>query len=300
VPARTPPELVLLHEAKITDLLPREADGMRRYELSGITLANDRLYVIFDDTRDVGVLHRDLTPGAGNHLFPVPRGPGTGYEDIAHDPLSGHFYLLIESLPHDDGFTAAVDEYDQNLVPLSHSRLDFPVPSANKGLEGLTLVRRGGDLFLLGMCEGNRCAAGKEGRRPGGGRVMVFRRRSTHKGWRHVTTMRLPESLPFEDYSSLAVSGERIVVVSQQSSALWVGRLAPDGSWRVDGEGATYLFPRDRRGQARYCTIEGVSWLDADRFVVVSDKVKKDDADWDDADGGCRAKQQSVHMFAMP
>jgi hypothetical protein len=42
------------------------------------------------------------------------------------------------------------------------SALDRP----NKGLEGLTCVRRGGHAYLLGLCEGNRCKGGAEAASP--------------------------------------------------------------------------------------------------------------------------------------
>jgi len=297
MPAANTAELVLLQEVPILELLP-DADRDQRFELSGVVVVGERLYVIFDDTRAIGVLHRDLSMTSGNRLVPASAGLGAGYEDIAHDPASGHFYALIEALPRGKGFTAAVDEYDENLVLLSHDRLDFPLASENKGLEGLTLVRRNGEVFLLGLCEGNRCASGKEGRRPGGGRVQIFGRRRTHNGWRHLSTLRLPESLHFEDYSSLTVHGERIAVVSQESSALWIGRLAPDEPWRVDDEGVTYPFPHGDEGRPRYCTVEGVSWLDPARVVVVSDKVKRDELS--KVGGDCLATQQCVHIFEVP
>ena len=37
--------------------------------------------------------------------------------------------------------------------------------------------------------------------------------------------IRLPETVLFEDYSGIAVAGDRIAVISQASSALWLGRL---------------------------------------------------------------------------
>ena len=62
-----------------------------------------------------------------------------------------------------------------------------------------------------------------------------------------MTRIRLPKSLPFEDYSGIAVRGNRIAVVSQVSSALWTATLAPS-TWDITGEGTTLAFPRNERG----------------------------------------------------
>jgi hypothetical protein len=104
-----------------------------------------------------------------------------------------------------------------------------------------------------------------------------------------VTRIRLPKSLPFEDYSGIAVRGNRIAVVSQVSSALWTATLAPS-TWDITGEGTTLAFPRNERGQIIYGTIEGVPWISPDRLVVVSDKVKPAQPK------RCRAKDQSIHI----
>jgi hypothetical protein len=66
----------------------------------------------------------------------------------------------------------------------------------------------------------------------------VFDRGGRH--WDHAGTIRLPASLRFEDYSSLAVAGDRVV-------------------------------------------------------VVVSDRAKREGQDQ-----RCRAKDQSIHVFAIP
>jgi hypothetical protein len=43
--------------------------------------------------------------------------------------------------------------------------------------------------------------------------------------------------------------------------------------------------------------VEGVSWVSADRVVVVvSDRAKPDGRQ----DERCRAKDQSIHVFAIP
>src|SRR4029450_4141683 len=132
----------------------------------------------------------------------------------------------------------------------------------------------------------------EEGRRPGGGRVQVFERGLRH--WDRVATIRLPATLDFEDYSSLAVAGDRLAVVSQASSALWVGRIGPS-SWEVAGQGTVWAFPTDPEGRAVYCNVEGVSWLSADTVVVVSDRAKRNGQD-----EGWRAKDRSSRVSTLP
>ena len=104
--------------------------------------------------------------------------------------------------------------------------------------------------------------------------------------------MRLPDGVVFEDYASLAVSDDRIAVVSQASSALWV---APFSASTLElGIGTMYEFPRDGEGERVDCTVEGVSWL-GDHLVFVSDRTKVATQD-----ARCRAKDQSIHLFAIP
>jgi hypothetical protein len=120
----------------------------------------------------------------------------------------------------------------------------------------------------------------------------VFERGRRH--WERVATVRLPATLGFEDFSSLAVAGDRLAVLSQASSALWVGRIRPS-SWEVAGDGAVWTFPPGPGGRTMYCNVEGVSWLSADTVVVVSDRAKRDGQD-----ERCRAKDQSIHVFTIP
>ena len=185
-------------------------------------------------------------------------------------------------------------QYDGSLRYLRSDWLDFPLADANKGLEGLTCLRRNGRTWLLAMCEGNRCRGGPAGRRPGGGRIQVFTEEGPRGGWVHTGTIKLPRTLEFEDYSGISAAGDRLAVVSQASSALWVGRLKEDGTDLVD-EGTVFRFPTDSRGRSVYRTVEGVSWLGDDRVVVVSDKVKPGSGE-----RSGRAKDQSIHIFTIP
>lgn len=283
-------ELELIKEAKVFDVLGGRLDP--RLEASGVLAAGGLFYVIFDNLPHIACIGTELSPAAvANHVIEQDRGHHSGFEDIAHDSWSERFYVLIESLPRGGKFMAAVQEYDVNFGYLGTAWLDFPLDRPNKGIEGLTCVHREGQTYLLGLCEGNRCEGGAAGRVPGGGRIHVFQR-GRHQ-WDRVAKIRLPETVLFVDYSGVAVDGDRIAVVSQVSSALWVGNL-DRSRWEVTGAGTSYALPRDADGSILYGTAEGVSWIGPDKVVMVSDKVKPVQ------DRRCKAKDQSIHIFRIP
>ena len=295
MPTRRVPELVLVAERRVAELFP--SGGAGRMEASGVLTIDDGFLMVFDDSRNIGRIGRDLGDETDNVIITpqwaaANRATWDGYEDIARDPISGDYYLLVEAAEHgDDGWQAKVERVDTEFRALTASWLPFALPDAGKGMEGLTCVQRDGSSHLLAICEGNRCEGGKAGKRPGGGRVQVFT--PGQDGWAQVATIELPEHLWFVDFSSVSVSGDRIAVSSQESSALWVGRLASD-SWQIADDGTVYEFPRDLDGKVVYCMIEGVSWIDDRQFVTVSDRAKSS------TPGRCRDKQQSVHIFALP
>jgi hypothetical protein len=284
-------QLELVKEAKIFDILEGSLDP--RLEASGVLAKDGLYYVIFDNMPHIACIGPELSRAArDNHMIMQEEGHRRGFEDIAHDSRTGRFYVLIESLPRGRAkFMAAVQEYDADFRYAGTCWLDFALDRPNKGLEGLTCVRREGQTYLFGLCEGNRCKGGAAGRVPGGGRIHVFRRGP--RDWDRVAKIRLPETVLFEDYSGIAVAGDRIAVVSQASSALWLGRLAAN-SWAVAGPGISYALPRDADGSIVYGTAEGVSWLAPDLVVMVSDKAKPEQ------DRRCRAKDQSIHIFCIP
>ena len=73
-------------------------------------------------------------------------------------------------------FQARIEAFDAGFRYVETAWVDFPVERANKGLEGLATLRRGGQDTLLALCEGNKCRAGPLGRRPGGGRIHVLQK----------------------------------------------------------------------------------------------------------------------------
>lgn len=283
--------LELLKETKISQLLGAADD--ERFEASGVCTKNDSFYIIFDNSTSIARIGPDLQAGrAGNQLI-SPRELAPNYEEITYDRYRRRFYFLVEAEEYRRGvFKARIEEYDEKLQRLSSKWADFRFEHANKGFEGLSCVRRGGVDYLLCLCEGNKCQGGAAGARRGGGRIPVFRQGD--RAWQHVATIKLPKFLPFEDYAALDVRRGRLAVASQSSSQLWVGTLAAKG-WEIAGEGRVYHCPKDDSGRTVYCNVEGIAWLDADRLLAVSDRMKAGEQH-----ERCRGKDQSIHIFRIP
>jgi hypothetical protein len=283
--------LILVAERKLADLIdPPTADGV--LEASGVIARGANYFVIFDNVRRIARIHRSLEPGSNRHSWFGPRRDGAGYEDIAFSEYTRRFYLLIEAEKHPDGtYKALIDECDESARYKRRRWVDFAFEKRNTGFEGLSAVRWQKRDYLLALCEGNRCRAGRAGRKPGGGRVHVLQRAGTL--WKTVGRIKLPRSVTFEDYSAVSLRGRRIAVVSQQSSRLWIGTLRV-GEWTIAGKGTIYKFPRTKNGKIKYQTVEGLCWLTDRSFVCVSDLSKPT------SKKRHRKKDQSIHLFKLP
>lgn len=281
----------LVAERKLADFIdPPTPHGV--LEASGVIAKGAHYYVIFDNIRRIGRIHRSLEPGSPRHSWFGPKRDGEGYEDIAFNPYTRRFYLLIEAEKHPDGtFKALVDECDESANYKRRRWVDFAFERRNTGFEGLCAVRWRGQNYLLALCEGNRCRAGRAGRKPGGGRLHVLQCSGTL--WKSVARIKLPPTVTFEDYSAVSLRGRRMAVLSQQSSRLWIGTLQ-FGRWAIADAGNTYDFPRTRKGKIKYRTLEGICWLTDRSFVCVSDLADAKDSK------RCRRKDQSIHVFKLP
>ena len=201
-------ELLLLQEKKIAEILGGQVDP--RLEASGVLAKDGFFYVIFDNLADIACLNGQLTPDSGqNRMIQQWHGHQCGFEDIAYDRWSNRYYVLIESLRRSGGiFMAKVQEYDENLLYQSEAWLVFPLQRPNKGLEGLTCIRRNGQTHLLGLCEGNKCEAGAKGRKPvGDGFRSSVAGKSTGTTW---------GKFGYPKACSL-----RIIVVSRRMATVW-------------------------------------------------------------------------------
>mmetsp|Transcript_22727 Transcript_22727/g.29016 ORF Transcript_22727/g.29016 Transcript_22727/m.29016 type:complete len:173 (-) Transcript_22727:44-562(-) len=159
---------------------------------------------------------------------------------------------------------------------------------------------RNGTHYLLGLCEGNNCEGGNDGKDPGKGTILVLEY-DTSAGldgnWQVIDQILLPEDLPYQDYSGIDVyDNEFIVVVSQSESSLWVGRL-DDDNWTIrggDNGGFLFYFPIDSGGDKLFCEVEGVSWRSDNSVVITTDKTDDDDA------SSCDDHSQSLAVFTLP
>ena len=284
-------ELRLVKERRLADLVaPPKGSGVM--EASGIVSKGGDFYVVFDNVRHVARIDPGLSPTSKRHEWFGRRRPGDGYEDLAYSPARKRFYLLIEAEKHADGsYKPMIDECDEAGHFKGRRWVDIPFAKRNTGLEGLCTVSWKGAEYLLGLCEGNRCRAGKEGRKGGGGRIHVLARKGPL--WISLAKIKLPKTVDFQDYSAVALKGDRIAVVSQMTSKLWIGRLRR-GTWTIAGPGRIYDFPRTKKGKPRYCTLEGLCWLSNTRFVLVSDLSKRRYRK------GCGKTDQSIHIFDLP
>ncbi|MGK7877106.1 MAG: hypothetical protein AB4426_28580 [Xenococcaceae cyanobacterium] len=286
--------LELVKEEKIYNLLT-EWDESDRLEASGVLFQDSYFYVIFDNLSKIAKIASDISRSDDNKLLSCNRvNDYGGFEDITSNHYQQIFYVSIEALPHEDGgYKAKIQEYDCEFNRCIESNwVDFTFESENKGFEGLQYVYQDGNEYLLALCEGNRCKGGKKGRKPGGGRIQVLQKAADH--WKKIETIKIPKAVQFEDYSALSIMDNRVAVVSQASSKLWLGKFR-DSGWDFVDDGKIYQFPKNEQGKTIYCNVEGVSWIYSNKIVVVSDKRKSGEQS-----KRCRQKDQSIHIFNIP
>jgi hypothetical protein len=277
------PELELVREVTCAELF-----GPGVYETSGVVRVGDRLLVVFDNTARIGSVSLELDPGTATLSDDTSREGFSDFEAITHDPQTDSLFVAVEGQQEGPrSWRPHVLRYDASLQRTHRWRIDHPLPSSNKGVEGLAFVRLNGRAHLLALLEGNHGSSGDEGRDPGHGRILVLAWDEQADDWRIVSTKSLPAQAAFVDYAGIDVEGERVAVVSQSSSSLWVGSL--EGG----DPGQVYRLPRQPNGELRYGRIEGVTWLSESRLAMVSDQERP-------RDRGKGRVEQAIHVFELP
>lgn len=280
----------------------RDLKNQTTFEGSDIAELNGNYYVVFDSSMSLGMLDEKFQfRGDGQRLI-GERGQESQFEGIAHVPENDTWLLLAESIPtemdgiykpeitvgklHDD-----LDGYDI----VERCIVDFELTHENKGFEAIAYVNN----MLLGLCEGNYCVGGEQGKEPGNGRIVVSSLQRKDDGtcvWEPVSVIDIPRDAYFQDYSGMAIHSnlQKIAILSQEDAAIYVADFDVENLSFKEGTGAIYHLPRDTHCNKVYCNAEGVQFLDEYRLIIVSDKAKKDQP------FQCDDKDQSVHIFAFP
>lgn len=238
--------------------------------VSGICLVEDACYVIFRDRRDVARC-RVQPPHPSRTLRWFRQAPchfPPGYAGLTFDPNQTRFYALADAVPAgDDTCWPCVDTYDDSLRFVERRPVDFHCKGDQTGLVSVGLTTHTGQALMFALCGGYKCKRGKAGRKPGGGRIHVFRPGTSR--WEHVCRINLPKSVPFAGFSSLALLEDRLLVVAQGSPEVWIGRL-DSASLDVTGEGTIYELPHDEQGDPLVGAVTGVAWVNQNTILVTA------------------------------
>jgi uncharacterized protein YjiK len=279
-------ELIVQSEAKLNELL-RDRCEEDNLEASGVLFLKNEIFVVFDNCKMVAKINFEINKAK---LLGEDKNGG-GYEGITYDNINDRFYLIEESLKNNGAFNARLNHANKDFIIKSKNWLKYNFQSANKGFEGLTFVTKNNKTYILALCEGNECDAGKISKIHGAGRIKVFEKKK--EKWKYIASIRIPQSLEFVDYSGIDINEQNILAItSQESSAVWVAGLDVE-NWQIDDTGTVYYFPKHKNGNKTYCNIEGVAWVANNRLVVVSDAKKKTQPD------ECQEKEQSIHIVSM-
>jgi len=272
--------LHLVRERKLSQIIP--LSGINDYEASGVQLHAGQLYIVFNNMTKIGHVALDLL--SGGYASGGSSSAQSQYEGITFDDnATQHFYVVVEQT------NAEVVQYDDVASGSStdHQSTNVTFSSGNKGFEGLAWLRRNTNDYLLGLCEGFDCTSNHGG---SGGRGAIRVMAQNGSSWAaDPTSLRLPLAVTFKDYSDLALrlnpdGTYQVAVTSQESKALWIGRLSAT-SWSFLDDGTIYPLP-----SSDYCNVEGVSFLSASRVALVSDMSDPT---------SCNNKDEMVHIFDL-
>lgn len=284
--------LELITERKFHELIPG-AHPDDTFEATGISHKDGKFLVVFYDTPHFARLDAKLTPGHELNRLYRNMAKNVGYQDITYDSRGRRFMALTPGKKRDDGSTKArINQFDTELAYVEGRYIDYNVKGSDKILQGLAAIWRGNELSVLAICQGNKCKGGKKGSQPGGGRIHVFQPKTGY--WSHAATIRLPKELPFGDYVSLEVRGRRLAILSQASSAVWIGTLQ-EGGWGFVDDGIIFCLPPSKSGNNIYCTVEGITWVDDHTLAAVSDSHRGRRMN-----ARCEQREQCIHLFNIP
>lgn len=344
----------------------KDNKGQKKFEASDVTIVGDNVYSVCDSSFAISKFDDSLSPFSdANKQIGSPERDGdveSGYEAIFHH--NGLFYVVRESVLHHHHDDDEVEEEDEDAVKAGkkHSfhaiieeivlgeddytvqnecRCEFEFEGSSKGFEGAVgFPDASGELYILGLCEGNHCS--EERKADAGHGRMVLMKKSTVPNpnipgelsciWETVRMIHIPKSVQFIDYSAIDITDDgRVAITSQENSALWIGAAVGISNGIIDPEafefneesGDTFQFPKSDDCHTIYCNIEGIHWMNNEMLMGVSDKMKGEiimliflcvhmhhltvarffaifSQGKGKQDYRCFEKDQSIHAFVLP
>jgi hypothetical protein len=293
----------------------KDTKGQKKFEASSVTVKDGFAYAICDSSWSISKFGDELQPFGEKNVQigdPSREEEDSGYEALFID--NDIFYVVRESIQSTDKtYHAIIEELslgEEAYEVVEQCPAEFEFEGDSKGFEGAIAVHDlNGTLTVLGLCEGNYCSESKKDDK-GHGMVVAMQKGVSDDGsceWKTVTTISIPKTAFFADYSAMTMDKKgKVAISSQEESQLWVGKLLGQndaGLWDIlniafdpDHKDKLFDFPKNDQCATVYCNIEGVHWIGDDMILAVSDKMKSKGKQ----DFRCFDKDQSVHVFVLP
>jgi len=289
----------------------------KKFEASSIIIVNDTYYAICDNSWAISRFTSSLTPFSNDNIMigdpNREEDEESGYEVIFYN--NSTFYVIRESVKHEGTdkdeaeYHAIVEELVLNDAGDDYDIKDqcsceFEFEGTSKGFEGgFGMEGTDGEFYIVGLCEGNHCSEKKKDDK-GHGRMVLMKKKGCL--WITVKQINIPKTASFTDYSDMSIQEKngKVVITSQEDSALWIGQMVGIVNGKLDPDLLgfdedvydVYHFPKSDTCKTKYCNIEGIAFINDDMIMAVSDKMKgKGKQSY-----RCLDKDQSIHAFALP
>jgi len=287
-----------------------------RFEASGIAIAKGYGWVVYDSLRAIGRVDlRFNFRGVENLLIPEDQNERESqFEGLSYCESTDTFFVVRETYldPETGKLVSKTEELkfapdNSKYSVVGSCILDYTFEDTNKGIESMYYFEKGGERYLMALCESNYCRTivptpeqpDPPGLDRGHGRVILAKMTTAPDGdceWAVEKVIKVPRRAKFLDFAGMAFHGymgRRVAVISQEDAALWIGEFDWDEMEFV-GKGKVFHFPRNEHCEKIYCNVEGVQFIDSHRVVLTSDKAKSIQPH------ACMHKDQSIQIMALP
>ncbi|BDA43497.1 hypothetical protein COCOBI_04-5090 [Coccomyxa sp. Obi] len=297
--------LKLLQERPFASLFPAELNDTV-FDPTGLEQVDKNYYVVFKSSLTIAYIPNRLSPmDDSNKLVAVSSNINkTTFGGIAAKRDDGGFLAVQERRKSDStGEELRPIIHELQVAPdlksytvLRHCAVAFNLSETITGFQDIQIHHDDqGNKWLLGLCNGNHCSGGEYGRDRGNGRIVVSRMKEdgSRCAWLPQKVISIPATAAFSQFSGIAIRRNKMLIASQDDSAIWLGVIDWD-SWEFTDQGNVYHLPRNDACQMTYCTINAVQWLD-DKRITVASGAAPPGSPWP-----CFSKAESLHQFLLP